>query len=199
MIPETIQKFIEVFSKLPSIGPRLATRLGFYLASLDKNSLAEIEKAVSGFKFLNRCERCFFIKEKNTKYCAICSNPKRNNQIIAIVEKETDLLSIERTKSFNGHYLIIGELPQRGKLETVQKLRLQNLKNRIKEEFNGKIKEIIIAVNPNAFGDLIASIIKEEFKDLSEKITRLSRGIPTGGEIEFADEETLRQALERRN
>jgi len=199
MIPETIQKFIEVFSKLPSIGPRLATRLGFYFASLDKNSLVEIEKAISGFKFLNRCERCFFLKEKNAKYCAICTNPKRNPKLIAIVEKETDLLSLEKTKSFNGHYLIIGELPQRGKLETAQKLRLQNLKDRIKKELNGKAEEIIIAVNPNAFGDLIAGIIKEEFKDLSEKITRLGRGIPTCGEIEFADEETLKQALERRN
>jgi recombination protein RecR len=198
MIPETIQKFIEVFSKLPSIGPRLATRLGFYFASLDKNSLSEIEKAVGGFKFLNRCERCFFFKDKNKKYCAICTDPRRDAQAIAIVEKETDLLSLERAKNFKGHYLILGELAERGTLETTQKLRLQNLKDKIKKELNGKVKEIIIAVNPNTFGDLVAGIIKGEFKDLSEKITRLGRGIPTGGEIEFADEETLRQALERR-
>lgn len=198
MIPEAIQKFIEVFSKLPSIGPRLATRLGFFLASLDQNSLREIEKAVGGFKFLNRCERCFSFKDKNKKYCNVCSDSSRDSKTIAIIEKETDLLSIEKTKTFKGNYLILGELAERGTLETSQKLRLQSLKERIKKEFDGKTKEIIIAVNPNTFGDLVTGIIKEEFKDLAEKITRLGRGIPTGGEIEFADEETLRQALERR-
>lgn len=199
MLPDAIQKFIEVFSKLPSIGPRLATRLGFYFASLDKNSLNEIEKAVDGFKFLNRCERCFFFKDRNKKLCGICANPARDPKITAIIEKETDLISIEKTGVFKGHYLILGELPERGTFETSQKLRLQSLKERIKKEMAGQAKEIIIAVNPNTFGDIVAGLIREEFKGLTEKITRLGRGIPTGGEIEFADEETLKQALERRN
>lgn len=199
MIPDAIQKFIEVFSKLPSLGPRLATRLGFYLAALDKNSLAEIEKAAGGFKHLDRCERCFFFKDRSKKYCPICSDVSRDAKSIAIVERETDILSLEKTKTFKGHYLVLGELAERGVLETAQRLRLQNLKERIKKELGGQIKEIIIAVNPNTFGDIVAGLIKEEFKGLAEKITRLGRGIPTGGEIEFADEETLRQALERRN
>lgn len=205
MIPDAIQKFIEVFSKLPSIGPRLATRLAFYLANLDQNAIQELEKGIGGFKFLNRCPRCFFFKAKNKKYCNVCLDQTRDQKIIAIVEKETDLLSLEKTRIFKGNYLILGELAERGALETAQKLRLQNLKERIKKELGpstssgqGKAKEIIIAVNPNTFGDLVAGIIKEEFKDLAEKITRLGRGIPTGGEIEFADEETLKQALERR-
>ncbi len=198
MLPEPIKKFIENFSRLPSIGPRLATRLAFYLANLDQNTLQELEKGISGFKFLNRCPQCFFLKEKNKKYCQICLDHNRDPKIIAIVEKETDLLSLEKTKAFNGHYLLLGELPKRGILESGQKLRIQSLKERIKKELGGKIKEIIVAVNPNTFGDFLFGIIKEEFKELAEKITKLGRGIPTGGEIEFTDEETLRQALERR-
>lgn len=198
MIPEIIKNFIEVFSKLPSIGPRQASRLGFYIANLDPSSLNAIEKAINGFKFLNRCERCFFLKEKNKKLCSICANPNRNPQIVAIVEKETDLISLEKTGAFKGHYLVLGALAEKGVLEAMPKLRLQSLKNRIQKDFGGKIKEIIIALNQTTYGDFTANLIKEQFRHLSEKITRLGRGIPTGGEIEFADEDTLKAAFERR-
>ena len=198
MIPETIQNFIQVFSKLPSLGPRLATRLAFYLINLDPTTFKSLELALSHLKSINRCSRCFFLKDANKKLCAVCLDQRRNKKIIAIVEKEGDLLSLEKTGDFNGHYLILGELPERGVFESAQKLRLENLKERINKELEGKAEEIIIAVNPNAFGDFTADLIKQEFAPLAQKITRLGRGIPTGGEIEFADEETLRQALERR-
>ena len=97
-----------------------------------------------------------------------------------------------------GWYLVLGELDNRGTLETAQKLRLEHLKKIIKEELAGKAKEIMVALNPNALGDFIYETVKAEFKDLAERITRLGRGIPTGGEIEFADEETLTSSLERR-
>ncbi|MDI6733898.1 MAG: recombination mediator RecR [Patescibacteria group bacterium] len=199
MIPESIQKFIDNFSKLPSLGPRLVTRLVFYLLNLDRASLDNLIASLSNLKELDRCERCFFLKNSSEKICEICSNKSRDCAVIAIVEKETDLISIEKTGHFKGHYLILGELNERGALETIQKLRLKHLKDRIIKESNGKIKEIIIALNPNTFGDFTADIIRQEFKNLAEKITRLGRGIPTGGEIEFADEETLNSALERRN
>ncbi|MEK7464701.1 MAG: toprim domain-containing protein [Patescibacteria group bacterium] len=196
MIPESIKYFIERFSKLPSLGPRLATRLAFYLASADKNDLDALEKAVGNLKKINRCGQCFFLSD-GKDLCGICSNPKRDKSVIAIVEKETDLMSLEQTGNFKGHYLVLGELTERGSLEVAQKLRLQTLKDKIKN--SGKAKEIIVALSPSTFGDFVGGLIKQEFKDLSEKITRLGRGIPTGGEIEFADEETLSQALERRN
>ncbi|MGC9046683.1 MAG: recombination mediator RecR [Minisyncoccia bacterium] len=199
MLPSQIQKFINEFSKLPSIGPRMATRLAFYLANLDVNSINELEKAINGIKQIDHCPQCFFWKERRQKLCSICSDQKRNQKIITIVEKETDVLAIENTKQFNGNYLILGELTKNGTITSTQKLRLESLKSRINKNFQGKIDELILAMNPNLFGDITANLIKSEFKGLAKKITRLSRGIPTGGEIEFADEETLKEALNHRS
>ena len=199
MIPEQVKKFIESFSKLPSVGPRFATRLAFYLLSLDESARKNLESSLVGLGMINRCERCFFLKKIDSKLCDICTTKERDPKIIAIIEKETDLLSIEGTRKFKGHYLLLGELPERGTLESVHRLRLKTLKDRITSELGGKATELVIALNLNTFGDFVASIIKEEFKNLAEKITRIGRGIPTGGEIEFADEETLSSALERRN
>jgi len=199
MIPEQVKKFIENFSKLPSVGPRFATRLAFYLLSLDESTRKTLESSLVGLGTINKCERCFFLKQVDAKLCDICTAKERNPKFIAIVEKETDVLSIESTGKFKGHYLLLGELPERGTLESVHRLRLKTLKDRIASELDGKATEIVIALNLNTFGDFVASIIKEEFKNFAEKITRIGRGIPTGGEIEFADDETLSSALERRN
>lgn len=198
MIPEQIKKFIETFSRLPSIGPRLATRLSFYLLGLDKAERKELEAALLGLNTLDRCPRCFFLKSENVTVCDICANPNRDKFTIAIVEKETDIISLERARKFKGQYLIIGELPEKGTLESVHKLRLQHLRDRIERELGGKANELVIALNPTTFGDFVASIVAQDFKNLAKQITRLGRGIPTGGEIEFADEETLGSALERR-
>lgn len=199
MIPEAITNFIESFSRLPSLGPRLATRLAFYLINLDPASFKNIEAGLSGLKTVNRCARCFFLKDVSKNLCIFCDDKRRDKNIIAIVEKETDLLSIEKTGHFHGQYLILGELTERGTLESAQKLRLSHLKERINKELAGKAGEIIVAVSLNTFGDFITDLIRQEFSPLALKITRLGRGIPTGGEIEFADPETLSAALERRN
>lgn len=197
MIPKSIRKFIDAFSQLPALGPRQATRLAFYLSSLPKANLDELEKSLKELKNLGKCERCFFLKESGAQFCEICSNPKRDKETVAIIEKETDLISLEKTASYNGHYFILGKLAEKGVIETAQKLRLEHLKARIKSE-GGIIKELIIALNPTAIGDFTADSIKRDFKDLASKITRLSRGLPTGGEIEFADESTLESSLEHR-
>ncbi len=198
MLPEPIKKFIEVFSKLPAIGPRMATRLSFYLSSLDKNGLKELEDALSDLKKINRCPNCFFIK-CGGHFCPICSDPKRDKSLIAVLEKDTDLLSIEKTGNFKGQYLIIGELNEREGLGSAHKLRIKYLKERIKRDLDGKAKEVVLALNPTTFGNFVSDLLRKELEGYSLKITRLGRGIPTGGEIEFADEETLSQALERRN
>ncbi|MEK7542983.1 MAG: toprim domain-containing protein [Patescibacteria group bacterium] len=199
MVPEQIKKFIELFSRLPSIGPRLATRLAFFLMDKDEQSFAELEHALGGLKKLDRCERCFFLKNTDKKLCDICSDKKRDSASIAIIEKETDLITIEKTGAFHGHYLVLGELAERGVLENNQKLRIKRLQSRINMELNGKARELIIALGLNSFGDFTATLIKQIFKDSAEKITRIGRGIPTGGSIEFADEETITSAFERRN
>lgn len=215
MLPDPIKNFVDSFSKLPSIGPRQATRLAFYIAGLGKNKVKEISSAIAGLNDLTTCARCFrtytpALAGQAGKPCSICGDPTRNQSLIAIIEKETDLLSLEKTKKFNGWYLILGELHKSGELEPEQKLRLASLKNFIKKELPpsreasegkgaGKAEEIILAINPTVYGDLNAALLKKELEEFTNKITRLGRGIPTGGEIEFADEETLEQALEKRS
>ncbi len=210
MLPEPIRKFIEIFSTLPSIGTRQATRLAFKLIDGGRAKIEETAKSVSDLKFLKICSQCFFVHQNPAQskglsgagkdnLCDICGDANRRQDIIAIVEKETDLISLERTKKFKGRYLILGELSKTGTLESVQKLRLNNLKSWIKQKFGGQAEEIIIAINPTTFGDLNASMIAKELSGFAKKISRLGRGIPTGGEIEFADEETLTEALERRS
>lgn len=197
MLPEPIKKFIEIFSTLPSIGTRQATRLAFKLISSGRAKIEETAEVVSDLKYLKICSQCFFVHQNKDNLCNICSDSNRQQNIIAIIEKETDLISLERTKKFKGRYLVLGELSKTGVLESVQKLRLNHLKDWIKKQ-GGQAEEIIIAINPTTFGDLNASMIAKELSPFAKKITRLGRGIPTGGEIEFADEETLGQALERR-
>jgi recombination protein RecR len=198
MLPEPIKTFIQIFSTLPGIGIRQATRLAFKLINSGRNRIEETAKAISDLKYLKICSECFFIHQNKDNLCDICRNPNRHKTIIAIIEKETDLISLERTKKFKGCYLILGEFAKTGFLESAQKLRLNHLKNRIKKEL-GQAEEIIIAFNPTTYGDLNFSMIAKELSPFAKKITRLGRGIPTGGEIEFADEETLTSAIERRN
>lgn len=206
MLPDPIKKFVVVFSKLPSIGPRQATRLAFYIAGLGKAKINEIADAIAGLSTLTFCERCFRTFTPlaaghlgTGTLCSICADPTRLKNLIAIVERETDILSLEKTRKFNGWYLLIGELHKSGELEPEQKNRLANLKTFIKKESTGPAEEIILAINPTVYGDLNASLLKKELEEYAKKITRLGRGIPTGGEIEFADEDTLGQAIEKRN
>jgi recombination protein RecR len=200
-LPDPIKNFIHHISKLPSIGPRQATRLSFFVINSGKNEIKDIKKSFEELEKMNICEKCFFVflpKNSSDKICEICSDGKRNHKIIAIVEKETDLISLENTNKFNGVYFIIGNLQKNGVLRTEQRNRLAKLKNIIQKELGGQADEIIIAMNPTTYGDFNASILAKELNDFSKKITRLGRGIPTGGEIEFADEETLGNAIERR-
>lgn len=217
LLPDPIKKFIDIFSALPSIGSRQATRLAFKLISGGRAKIEETAQAVSDLRYLKTCSECFFVHSNRENLCDICRDPKRNKNIIMIVEKETDLISLERTGRFKGRYLVLGELTKTGVLESIHKLRLNHLKSSARKQME-KIsvnqrppagenqresallfEEIIIALNPSTYGDLNSSMIAKELAGAAKKITRLGRGIPTGGEIEFADEETLGQALERRN
>jgi recombination protein RecR len=199
MFSEEIKKFIEEFEKLPSIGPRQATRLAFYLIGSGQEKIDQLAQAVIGLKKIKICSRCFFVHSQKTNICPICSDPTRIKDVFMIVEKETDLISIERTKRYQGLYLVIGQLTKSGVLEPWQKMRLGVLKKIITDEIPSKTaKEIILALNPTTYGDLNASLLEKELKDFSQKISRLARGIPTGGEIEFADEETLSSSILKR-
>lgn len=205
-LPNSINRLIDTLSRFPSIGPRQATRIVFYLINRGKNEINALARDIDAIKDIKICERCFFIHQNKDSLCDICRNKNRDASTIAIVEKETDLISIENTGKFTGRYLILGTIPKTGILEDSQKLRLETLKRFIQKELGeqssptgpAQAKEIILAFNPTAGGDFNASLISKELGGFAKKISRLGRGLPYGGEIEFADNDTLGNAIEKR-
>lgn len=198
-LPDPIQKVADELSELPSIGPRQAIRLAFYLVGRKKEHIRALALAVDGLRHIKICERCFFVHQNDGDLCDICKNPNRNQSIIMVVEKETDLVSLENTRKFTGRYFIVGPVPKTGLLEDWQKARLASLKAFIQGNLGGQADEIVLAFNPTSLGDLQATLLMKELAPLSKKMNRLGRGLPTGGEIEFADDETLGSALDRRS
>jgi recombination protein RecR len=205
-LPEPVRKLIHLLAELPSIGPRQATRLVFYLLNQGKPALEEVAQAIKGLHAVKTCSRCYFIHQEGGNICDICTDPARDQSIIMIVEKETDLISLEKAGKFKGRYLVLGAIPKIGVMEDWQKARLASLTSFIKKELGpstgsgqGTAKEIILGFNPTSLGDFNASLITKELSGMAKKMTRLGRGLPTGGEIEFADDDTLGAALERRN
>ncbi len=198
-LPATIKKLTDILAELPSIGPRQAIRLVFHLIDQGENNIHELARHLDELKKAKRCERCFFIHQNPGKLCDICLDKARGRETILIIEKETDLLSIENTGKYRGLYLVLGPIPKSGALENWQRERLQALKNYIQKELGGSAEEIILGMNPTSIGDFHATVLAKELQGLAKKISRLGRGLPTGGEIEFADDETLGSALERRS
>jgi recombination protein RecR len=198
-LPEPIQNVADELSNLPSIGPRQAIRLAFYLVGEKTEDVHKLAMNINNLRKLKICKHCFFPHQNADDLCDICGNPNRNQNVIMIVEKETDLISLENTKKFIGRYFITGPIPKTGFLENGQKARIESLKKYIEKDLGGKAREIILAFNPSSLGDFQAAILMKELAPLTEKMSRLGRGLPTGGEIEFADDETLGSALERRN
>ena len=199
--PKPIQKLIDRFSEFPTVGPRTAGRFVFYLLSLSKEELENLADLIKNLKGgIVICSSCFNPFEKIDDYgiCPICRSPKRDKSSLCVVEKETDLLTLEKTKKYQGLYFILGGLTQSLKKKEAQNIRLNELKKRI--TYDSQIKEVVLAINPTVEGEATISyltkIIKEIFPEI--KITRLGRGLPQGGEMEYADEETLSSALESR-
>src|SRR6266481_1107875 len=197
-LPDQIRKLTSILAELPSIGPRQAQRLVFYLISLGPNSIHMFAEGIESLRSIKVCERCFFIHVNPEMLCDICSSKTRRQDIIMIVEKETDFMSIENTGKYVGRYLVLGPLMKTGLLDDVQKLRIESLKSFVQKELGGQAEEIILGLNPTGVGDMNASILGRELALLAKKISRLGRGLPTGGDIEFADDSTLGNALEGR-
>jgi len=146
------------------------------------------------------CNLCFRSISAEKELCSVCENKKRDHSIICVVEKETDLLSIEKTHEYEGIYFILGGSVSPLK-ENFKKIRIEELRERIvnHKKFNlPKIKEVIIATNQNTEGEATAIYLQRILQELKIKTTRLGRGLPTGGEVEYTDEETLVFALRGR-
>lgn len=197
-LPESIQRAIAHLQDLPSIGPRQATRLAIYLASLPEGTLDAMSRDIGALANVSRCESCFFLHENPSRYCSICEDSSRRTDVIMVVEKETDLISLERTGKFSGRYLLLGQVPKTGILEDWQKGRIARFVRNIKSLPEEQASEIILAFSPTRIGDFAASTIARELSGVTRKLTRLGRGLPLGADIEFADEETLSSSLEGR-
>ncbi len=204
-LPETIKNFVKVFSSIPGIGPRQATRIAFWLLHQSPKKQQIFQTSLS--KLLNNislCPECFFIldNQKGAKLCEICSNPRRNHSSICVVEKETDLLSIENTHKYHGVYHVLGGLLSEIDINKRKELTISQLLKRLQRYAKMKkpVKEIILALSATSEGNLTSYYLEKEIKKLDPKIkiTKLAQGIPHGGEIEFADAETLINALEGR-
>ena len=191
----SIEKLIESFEKLPSIGHKTAQRLAFYMLDLNMEEIKEFTDSIINAKTnLKFCSKCFNISD--TDPCNICSNPKRDEGIICVVEEVRDVLAMERTHEFNGVYHVLhGSIsPMNG--VGPDDIRIKELLARL---MDGKVKEIILATNPRVEGEATSMYISKLVKPLGVKVTRIARGIPIGGDLEYTDEVTLAKALEGRN
>jgi recombination protein RecR len=197
MQSQTIEKIINIFSKFPTIGPKTAARFVYYLIGQKKEEVDEIIKSISDLKKnIKTCVYCFKPFEGLGHLCEICANPGRDKGMLCVVEKEPDLNSIEKTKKYHGRYFILGGTISRLRKTEIEKLRIKDLILRVKK--GQDTKEIILAINPTAEGEATTLYLERILKPYGKKITRLGRGLPIGGELEYADEETLSSALEGR-
>ena len=199
MYPPIIQILIERFSRFPTIGARTAARFVFYILSA---SDTEVEELIQGIRDVREkiklCSLCFRPAENlQESLCDICANPQRNKSQLCIVEKESDLETLEKANEYKGLYFILGGTVGTLKKEEITGIRLKELQERITNS-QDQLKEAIIATNPTPEGESTSLYIERLFEPTKIRVTRLGRGLPVGGELEYADEETLRSALEGR-
>jgi len=189
-----IENLITELMKLPGIGRKTAQRLAFFILAMPEEDAKGISRAITEVKEKARfCKECFNITED--EICNICSNSSRDRSKLCVVEEPSNILVIERSKSFDGLYhVLLGALsPIDG--FTPDRLKINELIERVRRN---SIQEIIVATNPNTKGEMTAQYIKEVLKPFPIRVTRIAYGLPIGGDIEFADEVTLGKALEGR-
>ena len=190
----SIEKLIESFEKLPSIGHKTAVRLAFHMLDLNNEDTKEfIDSIVNAKKNLKYCSTCFNISD--TDPCPICNSPKRDSSLICVVEDVRDIMAMERTHEFKGVYHVLhGTISPMNGIGP-EDIKIKELLTRIG---SNDIKEIIIATNPRVEGEATAIYLSKILKPLGIKVTRIAHGIPVGGDLEYTDEITLTKALEGR-
>jgi len=191
-LPDSANRLIEEFSRLPGIGRKTAQRLTFHLLKTEKETVYRLSDVLRDVKVkVHECSVCGGITEVDP--CVICTNPKRNKNLLCIVEDAPDIYAFERTNSFNGYYHVLS-----GALSPLDgigpdELNLSNLLTRIKTGM-----EVVIATNPSVEGETTALFLSKYLSGKDITITRLARGLPVGGNLEYTDEATLIRAMEGR-
>jgi len=192
--PEPIAKLIDSFSRLPGIGPKTATRLAFHVLRMSEEDVVEFAKAlVSVKRNLHYCSICCNITDVDP--CRICQDKSRDPSVICVVQEATDLVAMERTKEYDGQYHVL-----QGAISPMDgigpdDIRIAELLKRLTDD---RVKELILATNPNIEGEATAMYLSRLVKPFGIKVTRIAHGLPVGGDLEYADEVTLSKALEGR-
>ncbi len=192
-LPEPVQNLVDAFARLPGIGPKTASRLTFYLLRAPEELSQSLSEALLGIKQeTGLCEVCFNITRKDSPVCEICASDQRDRQTLCVVEEPLDVLAIEKTAGYNGLYHVL-----HGVLSPIEGIGPEDLK--IKELFErlqeNDFAEVILATNPSMEGDATAMYLYERISPTIDRVTRLARGLPVGGDLEYADQNTLLRAL----
>lgn len=206
MYPKPLQKLIEIFMKFPSIGPRQAGRFAFFVLKSNDGIAEDLISALKEVKEkVSFCNQCFRSKEETgTSLCIFCQDSKKDQRIIAVVEKEADLQNLEKTGLHQGLYHVLNGIISPLDADSPKKLRLRELHSRVKDILEKHKKcEVILATGSTAEGDMTAMYIERILEPLKKqytdfKISRLGRGLSLGSELEYADEITLKNALTNR-
>ncbi len=190
---EVVNIAVEELSKLPGIGKKTAQRLVFFLLKQEGEDVRSLARALEALtERVQYCSVCFNITEQNP--CAICENPKRDRHIICVVEEPNDVLAIERTSEYHGLYHVLG-----GALSPLEGIGPDNLRIReLIKRLQDDVDELILATNASAEGEATALYISKLTKELGVRTTRIARGVPVGGDLEYTDEVTLARALSNR-
>src|SRR5512136_337524 len=193
ILPAPIQNLIDAFSRLPGIGPKTASRLTFFLLNAPDEVSGKLSDALHELKSNTvDCPICYNVTGAGRTECEICASPERDASIVCVVEEPLDVLAMERTGGYTGRYHVL-----RGVLSPIEgvgpdDLTMRQLFERVKA---GGIHELILATNPSMEGDATAMYIQQQVKVPGVKVTRLARGLPIGGDLEYADQTTLLRAL----
>ena len=196
LLPESIQSVINSLERLPGIGPKSASRLAFYLLRAPDEVSQDLAAALADLKSKTAfCQECFNITEAGRERCEICESTRRDGSLICVVEEALDVLALERTGGFEGKYHVL-----QGVLSPIEgigpdELKIKQLITRVR---SGGVEEVILATNPSMEGDATALYLRQQLEPLGVRVTRLARGLPVGGDLEYADQNTLLRALSGR-
>jgi recombination protein RecR len=194
LLPPPVQRLIDEFARLPGIGPKSASRLTFYLLRMDEQQSLDLATALQEMKERTRfCSVCFNITEDDP--CAICTDEGRNGRILCVVEEPLDLVALERSRAFNGRYHVL-----HGAISPVEGIGPEDLKieELVQRVDKGDFEELILATNSTLEGESTALYLQRRLTRDGLRLTRLARGLPVGGDLEYTDEITLGRALEGR-
>jgi recombination protein RecR len=192
--PEPVARLIDALQRLPGIGPKTAQRLTFYLLKRPTDEVRELGDALVAVKEkITYCRTCFNVTDEDP--CRICDDPRRDDHVICVVEEPNDLLAMERTGEYRGRYhVLLGALSPLDGIGP-DDLKIRELLARLEDR---ETTEVILATNPNVEGEATALYLAKLLRPLVGRLTRIARGLPVGGDLEYADQVTLSKALEGR-